>query len=144
MTHRIGLLLLTGLLLASTAAPASEKDVETAPARAMPLASSLPLRRDEATAPSPPGGWPSLALLTLAGAGGAWALWRRTQRGKPPRGRTTHDSHAVRVSSQALTAQASVHVVRWNGEELLVGCTAQQLQLLARRPMSPACEDQAT
>jgi flagellar biogenesis protein FliO len=39
----------------------------------------------------------------------------------------------VRLSSQALTPQASVHAVQWNGEEFLLGCTAQQVTLLSRR-----------
>ena len=144
MKRRIHRAVLGVLLLASSAASASQKDLEAGIATAAPLPASLPLRRDEAAPPSPPGGWPSLALLTLAGAGGAWTLWRRRQRGKVALARSAEDPHVVRVSSQALTAQASVHVVRWNGEELLVCCTAQQAQLLARRPMPNAFEEQRT
>lgn len=42
-----------------------------------------------------------------------------------------------RVSSQTLTAQASVHVVTWHGEELLLGCTPQSVTVLARHPAPP-------
>ena len=109
--------------------------MEAAQTAGVGLPASLPLRRETAQAPMPAAWWPSLALVTLAGAGGAWTLWRRKARRGTSPARAAEHRHAVRVSSQALTAQASVHVVRWNGEELLVGCTAQQLQLLARRPM---------
>lgn len=44
----------------------------------------------------------------------------------------------MRLSSQALTPQASVHAVAWNGEEYLVGCTSQQVILLARKGIPPA------
>lgn len=123
------------LLLAGGAAQCEEQRVEATQTAGVALPASLPLRRDTAQAPVAAVWWPSLALVTLAGAGGAWTLWRRKARRGASSARALEDRHAVRVSSQALTAQASVHVVRWNGEELLVGCTAQQLQLLARRPM---------
>jgi flagellar biogenesis protein FliO len=44
----------------------------------------------------------------------------------------------VRLASQALTPHASVHAVAWNGEEYLVGCTPQQVTLLARRRLDAA------
>jgi flagellar biogenesis protein FliO len=40
----------------------------------------------------------------------------------------------VRLSSHALTAQASLHAVRWRDEELLLGCTPNGVTVLARRP----------
>ena len=39
----------------------------------------------------------------------------------------------VRLSSHSLTAQASVHAVRWRDEELLLGCTPAGVTVLARR-----------
>jgi len=39
----------------------------------------------------------------------------------------------VRLSSHSLTAQASVHAVRWRDEELLLGCTPTGVTVLARR-----------
>jgi flagellar biogenesis protein FliO len=133
MARRIHRALFALLLVTCTAALGAEKEMQGGLAKEAPLPSSLPLRRDAAEASPHMGWWPSLVLLTLAGAGGAWTLRRRARRGTTTAARKGEDRHAVRVSSQALTAHASVHVVRWNGEELLVGCTAQQLQLLARR-----------
>lgn len=43
----------------------------------------------------------------------------------------------TRRASQALTPHASVHVLRWNGEEILLGCTAQQIRVLARKSVDP-------
>jgi flagellar biogenesis protein FliO len=58
--------------------------------------------------------------------------------------RSPREGHAVqRLSSQALTPQASVHTVRWQGEDLLLGCTAQQVTLLARRPTGPSDGERA-
>lgn len=101
------------------------------------LPATLPLRRGVAEAPS---GSPWLAassVLLLAAAGGGLLVMRRQRwpwlRIARPGGVR---AGLERISSQALTAQASVHAVRWNGEELLVACTAQQVTLLARRPAS--------
>lgn len=44
----------------------------------------------------------------------------------------------VRLSSHALTAQASVHAVRWRDQELLLGCTPGGVTVLARRPAQEA------
>jgi flagellar biogenesis protein FliO len=42
----------------------------------------------------------------------------------------------VRAASVALTPQASVHVVLWQGEEFLLACTAQQITVLSQRTAS--------
>ena len=41
----------------------------------------------------------------------------------------------VRVASLGLTPQGSVHVVQWQGEEFLLGCTPHQVTLLSQRPL---------
>ncbi len=38
-----------------------------------------------------------------------------------------------RLGSVALTPQASVHVVKWHGEEYLLACTPQQVTVLSQR-----------
>lgn len=104
----------------------------TAPA---PLAGNLPLRRETAS-PAPGGAWSTPALLAgLTGAAGAWAWWRRAARKRTSAGRDADKTTVHRLSSQALTQQASVHAVRWNGEEFLLGCTAHQVTLISRRPV---------
>lgn len=43
----------------------------------------------------------------------------------------------TRLSSRLLSKGASVHVIRWGSEDLLVGCTERSLSVLARRPVDP-------
>jgi len=108
------------------------------PSAASPLPASLPLRREAASEAG--SAWtPPVALLAIAGAGGAWVLWRRRAR---PGGQIQGPERIVRLSSQALTPQASVHAVLWNGEELLLACTAQNVTLLSRRAALPVQEVQ--
>jgi hypothetical protein len=100
------------------------------------LPGTLPVRRDAEPAWGGATWWPGWIGLGLVAALGGWWAWRRGAlviAGKASRPRT-EGSHAERVSSHALTPQASVHVVRWHGEELLLGCTPQQVTLLCRRP----------
>jgi hypothetical protein len=44
----------------------------------------------------------------------------------------------TRLTSRVLAKGASVHVLRWEGEDLLVGCTEQTMVVLGRRPVD-AC-----
>jgi hypothetical protein len=108
---------------------------------ATPLPGSLPLRRDAEPVSDRAVWTPSLLLLGLAAAGGGVVWWRRS-------GGRTHSLPArraehtlARVSSQALTPHASVHSIRWHGEEFLVGCTSQQVTLLARRAVQSGVGD---
>lgn len=99
------------------------------------LLRQLPLRRDEARDGGSAGWVPAAVVLTSLALAGAWLLWRR---GVPHVGSVRGASRkeallAVRLSSQPLTPHTSVHVVRWHGEELLLGCTAQQVNVLARK-----------
>lgn len=96
---------------------------------------SLPLRKE---AESPDTGlWlPAVVLLALLGVAGGIAVWQRgagalTSGWKRPAREARRGPD--RLSSLVLTPQASVHVVQWQGEELLIGCTAQQVTVLCRR-----------
>lgn len=102
------------------------------------LASTLPLRRD-ADHVQGPGSWATPALL-VGLTGGAWVVWRRFGRRRARGLRDGERSNVQRLASQALTPHASVHAVRWNGEELLLGCTAQQVTLLSRRPAAEGAQ----
>lgn len=103
------------------------------------LPASLPLRRD-ASGAGDGGGWAApLLLLTLAGAGGAWAGWRRLVRRRVPAD-AVPSQRIVRTCSQALTPHASLHVVQWHGEELLLACTGQQVSVIGRRVRSTGSE----
>lgn len=102
------------------------------------LPANLPVRAD----PSPRGvTWPpALGWLGIAGAaGGLW--WWVHASARSLRHRNVAKGHGiVRLSSQALTPQASVHALRWNGEDYLLACTSQEVTLLSRRPLT-ATED---
>ncbi|HEY8360372.1 MAG TPA: flagellar biosynthetic protein FliO [Ramlibacter sp.] len=103
------------------------------------LPRTLPLRREEPAAPPSAVGAASAALLLAALAAGGLLAWRRGPAGLQQwRSRRSGAAALARVSSQALTPHASIHVVHWSDEELLLGCTAQQVTVIARRPLSPA------
>lgn len=106
------------------------------------LPPNLPLRRDLAVGSERAGWSPSFALLALTGAAGAgWFWWRTTRSRRAPGGARSEPAAVLRLSSQALTPHASVHAVRWNGEEFLVACTAQAVTLLSRRAAEGAAGD---
>ena len=108
------------------------------------LPSTLPLRRDLSVGSDGTGWKPSFALLAFVGAAGAGMFWWRTSRARRAFGGARPDAAAVlRLSSQALTPHASVHAVRWNGEEFLVACTAQAVTLLSRRTADGAEGEQS-
>jgi hypothetical protein len=123
LLHRLRALLLAGACLVLAGWAFGES-----------LPGSLPLRRD-AEAGASGGMWmPSLLLLGLALAAGGYAWWRRGAAHAPSAARRA-DAAVTRLSSQPLTPHASVHAVQWNGEEFLLACTAQQVTVLARRPV---------
>lgn len=132
-------------LWAAAAAPLALADGVAPPATAKArtlLPENLPLLR-EAPSAADRGGWtPAWLLASLVGGAGGWWLWRRLGgRAGVQRGRMGHTGQAVvRLSSQPLTPQASVHVVQWRGEEFLIACTGQQVSLLSRTPVPPRQE----
>jgi flagellar biogenesis protein FliO len=91
--------------------------------------------RREASGNADAAAWASSsALLALGGGVAAWLLWQRSGRGRMRGAGRAAWAPVLRLSSQALTPQASVHAVQWQGEEFLLGCTAQQVTLLCRKP----------
>lgn len=103
----------------------------------------LPLRRDAAPGESTAASiaWAVLFLAVVAGAG--FVLVRRGGIAglRPgagwPRPGTSNAGRPVSLGRTALTQQASVHVIEWKGEELLLGCTSHSVALLARAPAAP-------
>lgn len=128
--------LLGGLLPGAGFAQAPAASAPAASAQgSRPLPADLPLKRDvPGQAEGPP--WVALlVLLGLAGGAGLLVLRRRGAAGvlrawQRPQG----GAGIERLASQPLTPQASVHAVRWHGEELLLGCTGTQVTVLARHP----------
>ena len=126
---------------------------------ALYCAAAVPVWAAEADAPAgqPLGGlplqhdaepsWSGLGLLQVLILGSflllwiAW-LWRRQGTGALGRWRrqgwrgllAAGEPDGLRVvQSAALTARASLHVVRWNGQEWLLGCTESNVTELGRR-----------
>lgn len=100
------------------------------------LPKSLPLKRGELGAPTGSSVLAAAAVLAVIVAAGL-LLVRRGPPGALQRWkarRTESGGGFVRVASQSLTPHASVHVVRWSDEELLLACTAQQVTVIARKP----------
>lgn len=132
------------LASASPGAFPQERGPDVASSPAAPearLPASLPLRRDEGAGADTSGWSPALALLALGGAAGGLWLWRRGGAGRGKRRSAARDELAiVRLSSHALTPQASVHAVQWKSEEYLIACTAQQVTLLSRKPSAADAE----
>ncbi|MCG2594960.1 flagellar biosynthetic protein FliO [Ramlibacter sp. XY19] len=106
-----------------------------APSGQEPLPSTLPLRREEAVATAMPSWLAATAAFALLALGATVFVGRQRRWTwlHPMKLRTSTGRELVRLSSQALTAQASLHTVRWHDEELLLACTGQQVTLLARR-----------
>ena len=142
-TSVAGLVLACACATPALAQSAGEVVSPSAGASHSALPGTLPVRRDAEPAWGGTAWWPGWVGLALVAALGGWFAWRRGAlviAGKASRPRA-EGSNAERVSSHALTPQASVHVVRWHGEELLLGCTPQQVTLLCRRPQPPQAED---
>ncbi len=97
--------------------------------------SRLPLQHDADPA------WSGIGTLQLMSVGIVlvlwlgWLIWRRNGL-KQLFAPAQRDGLKV-LQSTALTARASLHVVRWDGREWLVGCTERGIATLAER-MPPA------
>lgn len=123
----------TGLWAATEVGGGAAQEAVNAGVRLSP---ALPVRREVAVGSEPRAWSATFGLLSVAGAvGGLWVWRRRLLRGTGLRIARRQEADVVRISSQALTQQASVHAVQWQGQEFLLGCTAQQVTLLSRRPV---------
>lgn len=102
------------------------------------------MRREEPASGSASSAWlAGVFLLALAAGAGALVWQRRTGLGRWGGVRPATGTAIARLSSQALTPQASVHALRWHGEEILIACTAQQVTVIARQPADPGRGDGA-
>lgn len=106
----------------------------------------LPLKRDPALdAPTAQSlGW--TALLLAAAAAAAFVVIRRKRwAGKGPGAawlRSAVKPGTPKLLGRTLLApQSSLHVVEWNGEELLLGCTPHAVSLLGRRSIDPGPDE---
>jgi hypothetical protein len=90
----------------------------------------LPLRRDASDAPGSSAiGWIAVALVAVVAGTLYWT--RRAPR------LAVRSAGVSASQARSLTAHASLHVVEWEGERLLLACTAQSVAVLSRRGSDP-------
>jgi len=144
--HRSWALVLAGACFLGSLLPqpvGAQQAGASAPAAEAPraLPKDLPLRRDAAGPVEGPPWLAFLVLLALAAGAGVFVLRRRGAAGLLQAWQGARSTPGIeRVASQPLTPQASVHAVRWGGEEILLGCTSTQVTVLARRPAAGEAE----
>jgi flagellar biogenesis protein FliO len=134
--------LLLALMLAQVGFAQSEPVANTSGLGQAQFA-QIPLRRDAGAGSSiaDSAGWVVLLLAAVAGAGFV-AIRQRSKMPGAQKGRSwlrpaAGHSAPKSIGRTSLTQQASLHVVAWRGEELLLGCTSQSIALLARRQVEP-------
>lgn len=132
-------ILCAALLLSSGSGAAAAPTVpatagSAAAAASSPRFANLPLQREESasTAGLPLAVQMLLAVALIAGLAAVYKLRARKVMGGGTAG-ALHAAQALR-----LTQGASLHVVRWGDEELLLGSTASGVSLLSRRTTAPA------
>jgi hypothetical protein len=108
--------------------------------------SQIPLRREAPSGGSAAesAGWAVLFLAVVAGAGFLMVRRKTTFGASAGPGwlRATAAQPALKpLGRMSLTQQASVHVVEWQGEELLLACTPQSVTVVARRAASGVAKD---
>jgi MYXO-CTERM domain-containing protein len=103
----------------------------------------LPLRRDsDAAGPAAVLPWLVVVLVAL---GGLWLVRRRRAEGVtawPFVVRSGLSDAPVVLSARSLGPHASLQVVRWNGKEMLLGCTGHAITVLESRAAAPAPSEQ--
>lgn len=107
------------------------------------LPDSIPLRRETETEHGAISSTPQLLVVVAVLGTLLWWLLKRFRSNAsreersgiwPSRsmGRTGHGGLRV-VNSSRLTSKASLHVVEWDGQQWLVGCTDSDLSVLGKR-----------
>lgn len=82
-------------------------------------------------------GWGFVAVRRKSAGQAAAPAWLTRWTGLPE---TTAQREIRRIASTRLTPRHSLHVVEWNGRQLLLGCTDQSVQLLSEAPATPTSE----
>jgi flagellar biogenesis protein FliO len=127
------------ILLAMPLAALAQNRLPATTASVQGQYAQLPLRRD---APSDGWmvqslGWAAFLVVALAAAG--FLIVRQKNRICRSWLRPSAKPYTPQLLGRTLlTPQCSLHVIEWNGEELLLGCTPQTVALLTRRPADPS------
>jgi len=128
---------------ANAQVPAASPPAAEAASATRRLSPALPLKRDGASDLSADKVLVATTVLLALALGAGYLLLRRN--GGLAAGMSARwggrNAAAVRSSGRLpLSQHASVHVVQWGDEELLLGTTAQQVTLLAKRPLPAPAE----
>lgn len=124
------------------------QDGATAPSGRTSLPASIPVKREPSVEGASDGGNRWWMVIPVAAGLLAFAVIaaRRNGLSAKPAGAwrmrfgslpgTASSNEIQRLSSTRLTPRHSLHVVVWNGRQLLLGCTDQAVQLLAESPVT--------
>lgn len=141
-----------GVAVSAEAVP-PQAVVQEVRAASAPIPLALPVRREDSSVwqTGGVGVFGAFATVMLVLGLVAWWLWRSRlsqiagNAGEPVAGGRWRRLMAARatpqlrvVESARLTPRSSVHVVQWNGQEWLVGCTEQGITVIGQSPGSVA------
>lgn len=140
---------------AAVSAQAQTPSADESTGASVSIPPNIPVKRDsvDATANDADTRW-WMALAFIAGLV-AWGVVVARRRGKlssdketwtPWRGLSAHVAQREirRIASTRLTPRHSLHVIEWNGKQLLLGCTEQSVNLLSEAPAEPTATGSRT
>ncbi len=113
----------------------------SAPTATLSLSADIPFKRDSDSTGGASSGLLAFGLLAVLVAAlvVAFVVKRRKADRTPGTtdwrsllGAVAQSGGIERLGSTRLTARHSLHVIRWEGRKLLVGCTADSMQVLAQ------------
>jgi hypothetical protein len=116
--------------------PAGAQEAGVAARAASSQFPDLPLRRDEG---SMNGGAIAWLLVAIAAAVAASLYWRRRSMGTIPQ-----RPSVVVLPARSLTTHATLHVIEWERERVLVATTSQSVTVISRQPIDAAASPQQT
>lgn len=136
--------------------PATPADVKAEVGR---IPGSIPVKREAEPDGGAMFGLPQLLLLVAVLGGLLWWLpkyLRSRSRSRSSSGSglqpgvlrrmvgQRQGDHARVISSSRLAGKATLHVVEWNHEQWLLGCTEHQVSVLAKRPVEASTASSAS
>ena len=136
----------------TSTSPATPADVKAEVGR---ISGSIPVKREAEPDGDAMFGLPQLLLLVAVLGGLLWWLpkylrLRSSSGGGLQPGVLSRmvgqrqGDHARVISSSRLAGKATLHVVEWNHEQWLLGCTEHQVSVLAKRPVDASTASSAS
>ncbi len=135
--------------------PSASTAASDVKAEAGRISGNIPVKREAESDGSAMFGIPQLLLLVAVLGGLLWWLPKYLRSRSPSGGGLQpgvlsrmvgqkQGDHARVISSSRLAGKASLHVVEWNREQWLLGCTEHQVSVLAKRPVDASTASSAS